>query len=63
VQIAEADSDQNIRVLFNRHEVRYYWSDGSNLIAIDPHEPHVLRAVYMILAEMAKEAERSLVES
>lgn len=63
VQIMLADTAQNIRVLFNQHEVRYYWSDGHDVTAIDPHEAHVQRAVFLILAELAKESERSVVES
>ena len=56
LKITLADPGQQIRVLLNQHEARYYWDRGGDLVAIDPHEPQVERAVYLILAELAKEA-------
>ena len=67
VKIALAESGQQIRLLLNDREARYYWDMADELIAIDPCEPHLERAVYLILAELAKEPDakrsRMLVES
>jgi hypothetical protein len=40
--------------LLNGTLARYYWERDGELIAIDPREPQVDRAVFMILAELAK---------
>ena len=58
-----AASNQQLRVLFNEGEARYYWDRNGELIAIDPHESQVDRAVYLILAELAQSsAPREILE-
>jgi proteasome lid subunit RPN8/RPN11 len=59
VQIALADPNQQLRLLLNGSEVRYYWERGGELIAIDPHAPQLDRAVYLVLADLAQEAASS----
>jgi hypothetical protein len=55
VKISLAEPNQKIRLLLNDGDVQYYWDKEGDLIAIDPHEPQPDRAVYLILAELAKE--------
>ena len=55
VKIALAEPNQQLRLLLSERHARYYLDRGSELIAIDPRELQVERAVYMILAELAKE--------
>jgi len=55
VKIALAEPKQQLRLLLNECEARYYWDKGGELIAIDPHEPRPDRAAYLILAELASE--------
>jgi proteasome lid subunit RPN8/RPN11 len=55
VKIALTEPKQQLRLLLNEAEARYYWEREGELIAIDPHEPQPDRAVYLILAELAKE--------
>ena len=55
VKIALADPKQQLRLLLSDAEARYYWERDGELIAIDPHEPEPDRAVYLILAELARE--------
>ncbi|MBI3822055.1 MAG: Mov34/MPN/PAD-1 family protein [Planctomycetes bacterium] len=55
VKIALAEPNQQLRVLLNDRAARYYWDRNGALIAIDPREPHLERAVHLILAELAKE--------
>ena len=58
-----AASNQQLRVLFNEGEARYYWDRNGEVIAIDPHESRVDRAVYLILAELAQStAPREILE-
>ena len=56
VKIALAEKNQQLRLLLNEAQARYYWDRGSELISIDPQELQVDRAVYLILAELAKES-------
>jgi hypothetical protein len=69
VKIALAEKQNGLRVLLKGSEARYYWERGGELIAVDPREPHLERAVFLILAELAKEqasefrAVQSLVEA
>jgi Prokaryotic homologs of the JAB domain len=63
VKIALAEPNRQLRLLLNEAEVRYYWDEGSELAAIDPHETQLDRAVYLILAELAKESAAGVCES
>ncbi len=63
VRIDLAAPQQQLRLLLSTTEARYYWDRDGQVIAIDPHEPNLLRAVYLILADLTKESERMLVES
>lgn len=55
VRIALAERHQQLRVLLNEGEARYYWDNHGAVTAIDPHEAILDRAVYLILAELAQE--------
>jgi proteasome lid subunit RPN8/RPN11 len=61
------EQKQCLRLLLNGTKARYYWDRDGELLAIDPREPQVDRAVFMILAELANTPARaeseSLVES
>ena len=41
-------------------EARYYWEGGGIVSAVDPCEPNLERAVFLILAELAKVQSSSL---
>jgi proteasome lid subunit RPN8/RPN11 len=56
VKIGLTEKNQQLRLLLSEMEARYYWEREGELIAIDPHETQPDRAVYLILAELAKEA-------
>jgi proteasome lid subunit RPN8/RPN11 len=51
-----AEPNQKLHLLLNEHEARYYWDREGEFIAIDPDETRLDRAVYLILAELAKES-------
>ncbi|MBI2806752.1 MAG: Mov34/MPN/PAD-1 family protein [Planctomycetes bacterium] len=55
VKISLAESGQQIRLLLSTAEARYYWERDGEVIAIDPREEDLVRAVFLILAELAKE--------
>ena len=65
VHIALPEPKHSLRLLLNDMAARYYWERNGELIAIDPHEPQVDRAVFLILAELAKTSAtaKTLVES
>jgi proteasome lid subunit RPN8/RPN11 len=63
VKIPLAEPNQQLRLLLNETEARYYWDRQGELIAIDPHEAQVDRAVYLILAELAKEPTARAIEA
>lgn len=63
VKIALPEPDQQIRLLLNDSEARYYWDRRDELIAIDPNEQILERAIYLILAELAKESAGKASES
>lgn len=54
VHVDLPEQKQCLRLLLSEAAARYYWDRDGALIAIDPHEPQVDRAVFMILAELAK---------
>ena len=54
VHIGLPEKKQCLRLLLSDAAARYYWERDGELLAIDPHEPQVDRAVFMILAELAK---------
>jgi Prokaryotic homologs of the JAB domain len=55
VKIALAEPQNRLRVLLKGSEARYYWERAGALSAVDPREPHLERAVLLILAELANE--------
>ncbi len=59
VKIGLADRHQKLRLLLGEAGARYYWDRQGELISIEPREPDIERAVYLILAELAKDAPRS----
>jgi proteasome lid subunit RPN8/RPN11 len=69
MKIILAEANQKLHLLLSEHEARYYWDREGDFIAIDPDERRLDRAVYLILAELAKESavsvcgEPTLVES
>ena len=68
VRITLAQPNHQLRLLLSATEARYYLDQRGELTSIDPHEGHVERAVYLVLAELAKASagqhkERMLVES
>jgi len=56
VRIGLPEPFQQLRLLLSSSESRYYWASGNDVTAIDPHEANLVRAVHLILAEMAKDA-------
>ncbi len=56
VKIPLAQHNQQLRLLLTDTQARYYLERQGNLIAIDPHEAALDRAVYLILAELAKDS-------
>ena len=54
VKIALAEPQNGLRVLLKGNEVRYYWERRGELIAVEPREPQLERAVFSILAELAQ---------
>ena len=56
VKIALAAPHQQLRLLLSEAGARYYWERNGELVAIDPHESQLDRAVYLILAELARES-------
>jgi len=69
VRIGLGTADQELRLLLTEAEVRYYWERQGEMIAIEPHENNLERAIHLILAELVSEAignkneTRMLVES
>jgi proteasome lid subunit RPN8/RPN11 len=63
VTIGLAEPNRRLRLLLGEADVRYYWDEGNELVAIDPHETQLDRAVYLILAELAKESAASVCEA
>jgi proteasome lid subunit RPN8/RPN11 len=53
---------QQLRLLLGETEARYYWECDGKLNAIEPHEPLLDRAVFLILAELAKESQQHVRE-
>ena len=54
MKIGLADAGQQLHLLLNGTAARYYWSVDNGMMAIDPEETQVDRAVFLILAELAK---------
>jgi proteasome lid subunit RPN8/RPN11 len=63
VKFALAAPNQQLRLLLTEDAARYYWDRNGELTAIDPREPQLDRAVYLILAELARECAPLYVES
>jgi hypothetical protein len=55
VTIGVGEPRQQLCLLLTGTEARYYWEREGELIAVDPNEPQLDRAVHLILAELAKE--------
>jgi hypothetical protein len=53
VNITLAEPTEQLRVLLEEKEVRYYLVRNGDLLEVDMHEPQVDRSVYLILAELA----------
>jgi len=53
VNLALADPGSSLRLVLERKEVRYFLVRGDELLVVDPREPQVDRAVYLLLAELA----------
>jgi hypothetical protein len=47
---------QQLRLLLGETQARYYWECDGKLTAVNPNEPSMDRAVYLILAELARES-------
>ncbi len=56
VHVALPEPKQQLRLLLQRDEARYYWDRDGELIAVEPREPQVERAALLILAELAGQA-------
>lgn len=54
IHIDLPEQKQSLRLLLSDAAARYYWDRGGALSAIDPRESQIDRAVFMILAELAK---------
>jgi proteasome lid subunit RPN8/RPN11 len=55
VKIVHPEPQNGLRLLLKGGAARYYWERDGALIAVDPREPQLERAVFLILAELAKE--------
>jgi len=55
VRLPAGDDGRRLRLLFRPDEVRYYLEGEDGLTAIDPAEPFADRAVFLILAELARQ--------
>jgi hypothetical protein len=56
VSIKLATPGHRLRIVLQNDQARYYVEQGPLVSAVDPEEPSVERAVYLILAELAKPA-------
>ncbi|OAI40924.1 hypothetical protein AYO40_04075 [Planctomycetaceae bacterium SCGC AG-212-D15] len=57
VNIPLAEPDQSLRVLLEGSTLQYYLLREGDVIAVDPGESRIDRAVYLLLAELAAQAE------
>ncbi|HZZ81162.1 MAG TPA: Mov34/MPN/PAD-1 family protein [Gemmataceae bacterium] len=55
VRIGLGEPQQGLRLLLKAGDVRYYLDRGGELIAVEPRETKLDRAVFLILAELAKD--------
>jgi proteasome lid subunit RPN8/RPN11 len=53
VNLALAEPGASLRLVVEQKEVRYYLVRGDDVLTVDPHEAHVDRGVYLLLAELA----------
>jgi proteasome lid subunit RPN8/RPN11 len=58
LNLAVAQPGTVLRLVFRPREVRYYVERPGELTAVDPAEPDVGRAVYLLLAELARHKNR-----
>ncbi len=54
-----ADADETLRVLLHPGGARFFLDRGGELIAIDPREPQLDRAVFLVLAELVRQRHRA----
>lgn len=59
VRVPVAESEALLRVVLHPDRVEYYVERDGELTALDPQEPELDRAVYLILAELVREKQRS----
>jgi proteasome lid subunit RPN8/RPN11 len=55
VRLPVADTGDNLRILLRPDETRFFLDRDSELIAIDPEETQLDRAVFLVLAELARQ--------
>jgi proteasome lid subunit RPN8/RPN11 len=53
-----ADTRDGLRILLRRDEAQFFLDRDGELISIDPEEPELDRAVYLVLAELARQRHR-----
>ena len=63
VTIPLAERKQQLHLLLSSSEARYYLMMDKEAIAIDRFESQVDRAVYLVLADLAKEQTNSRLDS
>ncbi len=54
VRVPVADTGSSLRILLQHEEARFFLDQGGELSVIDPEEAQLDRAVYLVLAEMAR---------
>jgi len=54
VRVPMADTDESLRILLRQDEARFFLDRENELIAVDPQESQLDRAVFLVLAEWAR---------
>jgi hypothetical protein len=57
VRIPLAEPGNAIRVMLEEKEVRYFLLRHENTFTVDPQDPRIDRAVYLLLAELAAQVD------
>jgi proteasome lid subunit RPN8/RPN11 len=55
VRFPVADTSDSVRILLHEEQAHFFLDRGNELISIDPGEPLLERAVFLVLAELARE--------
>ncbi len=55
VRLPVADTEDTLRILLHPDQARFFLDRGGSLAAIDPREPQLDRAVFLVLAELARQ--------